>query len=180
MSGVSRVTVHARAALLGGISTSANRRVPPLRHAEVYRLKRDFPRLAVTLNGGVETLQQAREHLRHVDGVMLGRALQRNPLLLADVDSGLFGDAAPRPQLEDVLRDYRAYVERTVAAEPGADAMHLRRLRQHADRPLQITAVAKAVRSCGLGHVLPGGAARGCDDNGEDAAGADACAEAVA
>ena len=154
-SGITRVTVHARAALLGGISTSANRRVPPLRHGEVYRLKRDFPRLEVTLNGGVDTLAQAREHLCHVDGVMLGRALQRNPLLLADVDAELFGDTAPRPQLADVLLAYRAYADQAVAAELAADALRVRKLRQLIDKPLQIAALAKEARSRGLAHLLP-------------------------
>ena len=176
-SGVTRVTVHARAALLGGISTSANRRVPPLRHVEVYRLKREFPRLEVTLNGGVETLAQAREHLQHVDGVMLGRALQRNPLLLADVDAELFGDAAPRPQLGDVLRTYRQYAELQVAAEPSGDALRVRRMRQRTDKPLQITALAKEARRRGLGHLLPsGGHGSAADDVGDAAP----CAEANA
>ena len=176
-SGVRRVTVHARAALLGGVSTSANRRVPPLRHAEVYRLKREFPRLEVTLNGGVETLAQAREHLAHVDGVMLGRALQRNPLLLADVDGELFGDAAPRPRLERVLTDYRAYVERAAAAEPAGDAFRARKLRQHAEKPLRIAALAREARRQGLGHLLPGGAG-GDEAAGEDAGDAASCAAA--
>ena len=172
-SGVTRVTVHARAALLGGLSTSANRRVPPLRHAEVYRLKRDFPRLEVTLNGGVETLAQAQEHLQHVDGVMLGRALQRNPLLLADVDAELFGDAAPRPQLSDVLHAYRAYVDDQVAAAgPADDAFHARKTRQRANKPLQIAALAREARSRGLGHLLPG-------DDADDAEGDAPCAEAT-
>ena len=174
-SGVTRVTVHARAALLGGISTSANRRVPPLRHAEVYRLKRDYPRLEVTLNGGVETLAAAREHLAHVDGVMLGRALQRNPVLLADVDGELFGDATPAPQLEDVLRAYREYAAGQVAAEPEAQRAH--RVRQHADKPLQIAALAREARSRGLGHLLP------CPLRGDAAADAEhgdgPCAEAA-
>ena len=182
-SGITRVTVHARAALLDGVSTSANRRVPPLRHAEVYRLKRDFPRLEVTLNGGIETLAQAREHLCHVDGVMLGRAFQRNPLLLADVDTELFGDTAPRPQLADVLQVYNAYAEQAVA-EHAADALRIRKLRQLIDKPLQIAALAKEVRSRGLEHLLP--SRRHCHDpHGEPAADADAanaapCAEAGA
>lgn len=176
-SGVTRVTVHARAALLGGLSTSANRRVPPLRHAEVYRLKRDFPRLEVTLNGGVETLAQAREHLQHVDGVMLGRALQRNPLLLADVDTELFGDAAaPRPQLSDVLHAYRAYVDDQVAGSAD-DVFHARKTRQRANKPLQLAAVAREARSRGLGHLLPGGELGYDEDGAEDDA---ACAEATA
>jgi tRNA-dihydrouridine synthase len=183
-SGVTRVTVHARAALLGGLSTSANRRVPPLRHAEVYRLKRDFPRLEVTLNGGVETLAQAREHLQHVDGVMLGRALQRNPLLLADVDAELFGDDAPAPQLSDVLHAYRAYVDDQVtAAGPADDAFHARKTRQRANKPLQLAALAREVRSRGLAHLLPGGELGDAADDGEAADDAEddaPCAEATA
>ena len=154
--------------------------MPPLRHAEVYRLKRDVPRLEVTLNGGIDTLAQAREHLCHVDGVMLGRAFQRNPLLLADVDAELFGDTAPRPQLADVLQAYRAYADQAVA-DQAVDALRMRKLRQHVDKPLQIAALAKEVRSRGLEHLLPSRRHRHDPlEPAGDAADAAPCAEAGA
>ena len=93
-SGVEHFIVHARAAVLSGLSTTGNRTVPPLRHREVHALADDFPRLGFTINGGVETLDQAAEHLESgkLRGVMLGRAAYRNPALLAEVDARFYGD----------------------------------------------------------------------------------------
>ncbi len=142
-SGVRHVVVHARAALLGGLSTTANRRVPPLRHENVYRLKGDFPGLSLTLNGGVDSLQAAAEHLRQgLDGVMMGRALQRNPLLLAEADAVIYGDdaALARP-LGEVFDAYARYVDAQAAA---AGEAHAGRVRAKAERHLGIAAVAKA------------------------------------
>lgn len=85
--------VHARIALLQGLSPKENREVPPLRYEDVYRLKRDFPHLEILINGGIETHAQCEEHLQHVDGVMLGRAAYHNPWLLAEADTRYF--AAP-------------------------------------------------------------------------------------
>ena len=85
--------MHARAAVLSGLSTTGNRTVPPLRHREVHALADDFPRLGFTINGGVESLDQAAEHLESgkLRGVMLGRAAYRNPALLAEVDARFYG-----------------------------------------------------------------------------------------
>ncbi|BCJ90306.1 tRNA-dihydrouridine(20/20a) synthase [Terrihabitans soli] len=92
-SGVDGLIVHARKAWLQGLSPKENRDVPPLDYARVYRLKERFPHLPIAINGGIETLDEAKEHLRHVDGVMLGRAAYQNPGLVADVDAELFGAA---------------------------------------------------------------------------------------
>src|SRR5476649_2575049 len=86
-AGVSRFTVHARKAWLDGLSPKENRDVPPLDYDLVYRVKRENPDLFIGINGGIETLEQAAEHLAHVDGVMLGRAAYQNPALLAGVDA---------------------------------------------------------------------------------------------
>jgi tRNA-dihydrouridine synthase A len=83
--------VHARNAVLRGLSPKENREVPPLRHAEVYRLKREFPELTIVLNGGVLTAQDAIAHLAQVDGVMLGRAAYHDPWCLADAEAALWG-----------------------------------------------------------------------------------------
>ena len=93
-SGVKHFIVHARAAVLSGLSTTGNRTVPPLRHAEVHALADDFPSLGFTLNGGIETMDQAAEHLESgkLRGVMLGRAVYRNPAVLAEVDARFYGD----------------------------------------------------------------------------------------
>jgi tRNA-dihydrouridine synthase A len=86
--------VHARNAWLKGISPKENRELPPLRHEFVHQLKRDFPQLTIVLNGGVRTNDEIAHHLRHVDGVMLGREAYHNPWLMADWDARFFD----RPQ----------------------------------------------------------------------------------
>src|SRR5712664_896915 len=76
--------VHARNAILKGLSPKENREVPPLKYAYVYRLKQDFPQLEIVINGGIASRQQIQDHLAHVDGVMLGRTAYHHPWLLAD------------------------------------------------------------------------------------------------
>lgn len=96
-AGCQRFIIHARKAWLQGLSPKENRDIPPLRYELVHRLKAEFPHLDISLNGGVKTLDAAAEHLRHVDGVMIGRAAYENPYILADADRRFFGStAAPR------------------------------------------------------------------------------------
>jgi tRNA-dihydrouridine synthase A len=104
-SGCDAVYLHARKAVLSGLSPVQNRAVPPLQPERVYRLKATFPDLTVVLNGGVAERQTAREHLDHVDGVMVGRAAYYDPGFLADLDTSLFaGDPhAPSKTLEHYL-----------------------------------------------------------------------------
>jgi tRNA-dihydrouridine synthase A len=83
-AGCTTFIVHARNAVLKGLSPKENREVPPLKYEYAYRLKRDFPRLEIVLNGGVATRAQIDSHLEHVDGVMLGRAAYHDSWLLAD------------------------------------------------------------------------------------------------
>ena len=89
--------VHARNAWLQGLSPRQNRTVPPLRHALVYRLKRDFPQLGIVINGGIASDAQVQEHLAHVDGVMVGRAAYHDPWWLSGWDTRFWG-AAPGPR----------------------------------------------------------------------------------
>jgi tRNA-dihydrouridine synthase A len=109
-AGVRIFAVHARKAWLEGLSPKENRDVPPLDYPLVYRIKRERPNLTILVNGGIETLEQAQEHLAHVDGVMLGRAAYQNPMLLAEVDARFFGgtpvdvDAAVQAYAEHVAR----------------------------------------------------------------------------
>jgi tRNA-dihydrouridine synthase A len=96
-AGCQRFIIHARKAWLQGLSPKENRDIPPLRYELVHRLKAEFPHLDISLNGGVKTLDAAAEHLRHVDGVMIGRAAYENPYILAEADRRFFGStAAPR------------------------------------------------------------------------------------
>ena len=100
--------VHARKAILGGLSPKENRQVPPLDYALVYAVKQENPDLTIVLNGGVDNLDAAEACLAHVDGVMLGRAAYQSPDLLAEVDARLFG-GAPR-SVDAVMAKFVAYV----------------------------------------------------------------------
>jgi tRNA-dihydrouridine synthase A len=111
-AGVSVFAVHARKAWLEGLSPKENRDVPPLDYELVYRVKQERPNLTILVNGGVADLDQAEAHLRHVDGVMLGRAAYHNPALLAGVDARFFGEAAG--DLDAAVSRYCDYVERKV------------------------------------------------------------------
>ncbi|RME20699.1 MAG: tRNA dihydrouridine(20/20a) synthase DusA [Deltaproteobacteria bacterium] len=93
-AGCDRFTVHARKAWLQGLSPKQNRTIPPLRHDEVWRLKRQRPQLSVEINGGITSLDEAARHLRHVDAVMIGRAAWDDPWMLHDADARFFEPAA--------------------------------------------------------------------------------------
>jgi tRNA-dihydrouridine synthase A len=93
-----------------GLSPKENRDVPPLDYGLVYRVKHERPSLTILVNGGIETLEQADEHLRHVDGVMLGRAAYHNPVLLAEVDARFFG--GEQRDLDAAVAQYCEHVER--------------------------------------------------------------------
>jgi tRNA-dihydrouridine synthase A len=92
-AGCDALVVHARKAWLSGLSPKENRTVPPLRYDVVHRLKRDFPGIAIVINGGIESLDAAQAQLEHVDGVMLGRAAYHDPWVLAGADKRIFGAA---------------------------------------------------------------------------------------
>lgn len=110
-AGCETFIVHARKAWLSGLSPKQNREVPPLRHEVVARLKRERPHLQIILNGGITSLDQAARHLHFVDGVMMGREIYRNPMLLADVDQRIFDELPTSRSPETVLLDYLPYVE---------------------------------------------------------------------
>ncbi|WP_224248415.1 tRNA dihydrouridine(20/20a) synthase DusA [Hyalangium gracile] len=110
-AGCSRFIVHARKAWLQGLSPKENRDIPPLRYELVYRLKSEFPNLDISINGGVKTLDAAAEHLRHVNGVMIGRAAYENPYILAEADRRFFGSTeAPRDR-HAVVEGMFPYIE---------------------------------------------------------------------
>jgi tRNA-dihydrouridine synthase A len=107
--------VHARKAWLKGLSPKENREVPPLDHARVYRLKAAHPRLTVVLNGGIAGVEQALDHLRHVDGVMMGRAAYQEPWRLIAVDPLVFGEAARFGAPKLAAAALIPYIEREMA-----------------------------------------------------------------
>ncbi len=104
--------VHARTARLRGYSPKENREKPAIRYEAVYELKKKFPELNISVNGDIKTLEQAKLHLEHVDGVMMGRAVYANPWILAHADSEIFGqkDRSPKDRKE-LLQAFLPYVE---------------------------------------------------------------------
>jgi tRNA-dihydrouridine synthase A len=129
--------VHARNAVLKGLSPKENREVPRLRYEVVHRLKRDFPALTIVLNGGLTAWPVIERELERVDGVMLGRAAYHDPMVLAPVDWRVFGVDAPSPQRSAVLRAMLPYV-----AAQRARGVPLRSVARH---------------MLGLYHGMPGG-----------------------
>jgi tRNA-dihydrouridine synthase A len=107
--------VHARNAVLKGLSPKANREVPPLRYEFVHRLKRDFPHLAFVVNGGLADWDTIERELAFADGVMLGRAAYHDPWLLAEADRRLFGEAVAPPSRAAVVEALLAYVATELA-----------------------------------------------------------------
>ncbi|MGC2461419.1 MAG: tRNA dihydrouridine(20/20a) synthase DusA [Steroidobacteraceae bacterium] len=115
-AGCSRFIVHARKAVLGGLSPRENREVPPLRFDVVQRLKRDFPQLAIDVNGGLRTTAACTAALDWSDGVMLGREAYHRPYLLAELQQLVFDDGWRCPEAGALLERMAAYAEREVAA----------------------------------------------------------------
>jgi tRNA-dihydrouridine synthase A len=115
-AGCNTFIVHARNAVLKGLSPKENREIPPLKYDFAYQLKRDFPHLEIIINGGIKTLADIDAHLPHVDGVMLGREAYHNPYLMAAFDARYYGDdATPRSRgeiLEAMLPYIRVQLER--------------------------------------------------------------------
>lgn len=108
--------VHARNAILKGLSPKENREIPPLKYDYVYRLKQERPELEILINGGVKTLAEIDAHLQHVDGVMVGREAYHNPWLMADWDQRYYGAAARSGDRVDVALAMVPYIERQLAA----------------------------------------------------------------
>jgi tRNA-dihydrouridine synthase A len=114
-AGVDALIVHARKAWLQGLSPRENREIPPLDYDRVFRLKAAHPRLPVVLNGGVATVEAAREHLGRLDGVMMGRAAYQEPWRLLTVDPLLFGEPQPFASPKDAAFALMPTVERELA-----------------------------------------------------------------
>lgn len=114
-AGCDALTVHARKAWLQGLSPRENRDIPPLDYPLVYELKQAFPKTPIAINGGIETLDAVLAHLKHVDGVMLGRAAYHNPELLLRVDPEIFGEPAPVADAHAAVEAYMPYIEARLA-----------------------------------------------------------------
>src|SRR4051794_40206054 len=150
-AGSDALIVHARKAWLTGLSPKENRDIPPLDYNRVYRLKQAMPDVPVIINGGVGGLAEAKAHLAHVDGVMLGRAAYQEPWRLLPVDADIFGEAPRFATMKDVFEAMAPYIERELArgtrlhaitrhfvgayhAVPGARAFR-RHLAEHGVKP---------------------------------------------
>jgi len=109
--GCNTFIVHARNAWLKGLSPKENRTIPPLRYDMVYRLKEECPDLKIIINGGIKTYAEMDEHLKHVDGVMLGREAYHNPYILSEVDQRYFNDAHDILSREEILHQLKPYID---------------------------------------------------------------------
>ena len=122
-SGCNTFIVHARNAILKGLSPKQNREIPPLQYDKVYRLKADFPDLEIIINGGIDNLADCHQHLTQVDGVMLGRAANHNSALLTQVDQQFFGCNLPMPERHQAALTYFAYMQQQ--HEKGTSLHHM-------------------------------------------------------
>ncbi|EDL52586.1 NifR3/Smm1 family protein [Vibrio mediterranei AK1] len=114
-AGCEQFTIHARKAWLSGLSPKENREIPPLDYPRAYQIKKDFPHLQIAVNGGVKTLEESLEHLKHLDGVMIGREAYQNPYILAQVDQLIFGLDTPVKKRKQVVEEMYPYIERQLA-----------------------------------------------------------------
>ncbi len=118
--------VHARKAILSGLSPKENREIPPLRYEVVYQLKRDFPHLEILINGGIQSIESCQQHLAQVDGVMVGREAYQRPWLLHEVDRSLYlQEDCATPSREQVVDLLIPYMEARI--RDGASFWHIAR-----------------------------------------------------
>jgi tRNA-dihydrouridine synthase A len=134
-AGVDELTVHARKAWLQGLSPKENRDIPPLDYGRVYRLKQARPDLPVAINGGIRTMAEVQGHLRHVDGVMLGRIAYQEPEILLSVDRELFGEEPPVADAFEAIEAYEPYVAARLAEGVRLHAMTRHMLGLFTGRP---------------------------------------------
>jgi tRNA-dihydrouridine synthase A len=114
-SGCQVFVVHARQAVLNGLSPKENREIPPLQYDVVRQLRADFPALTFVVNGGLRTLEDALEHLRVFDGVMIGREAYSNPYLLALLHRAVVDPQWSLPSREEIVERYVPYVQDRLA-----------------------------------------------------------------
>ncbi|WPO98468.1 tRNA dihydrouridine(20/20a) synthase DusA [Pseudomonas sp. HR96] len=124
-AGCRSFTVHARIAILEGLSPKENRDIPPLRYDVAAQLKKHFAQLEINLNGGIKTLEECHDHLQTFDGVMLGREAYHNPYVLAEVDTQLFGASTPVISRSEALARMRPYIAAHIAE--GGNMHHVTR-----------------------------------------------------
>ena len=124
-SKINHVIIHARKAILGGLSPKQNREIPPLNYELVHQIKKQFPDMEIVLNGGLKTIEECQAELGSLDGVMIGRAAYQTPQILLQVDRQFFHEDPPNRNAFDALLSYRSYVESVLAL--GFPLKHLTR-----------------------------------------------------
>jgi tRNA-dihydrouridine synthase A len=110
-TGCKRFIIHARKAWLQGLSPKENRDIPPLRYEDVYQLKQDFPSLIIEINGGITTIEQTKQHLNLVDGVMIGRTAYDNPYFFAFVDQEIYKEDYPVLTRQEIIESLYPYID---------------------------------------------------------------------
>ncbi len=125
-AGCKTFIVHARKAWLKGLSPKQNRDVPPLNYPLVYQIKQENPDLEIIINGGITTLDECKNHLQFIDGVMVGREAYHNPFHLIDVDAMVYNDRRPTKTRLEILDQYIEYVEAQLA-----DGVFLKHMTRH-------------------------------------------------
>jgi tRNA-dihydrouridine synthase A len=139
-AGCATFIVHARNAILKGLSPKENREIPPLKYEVAYQLKREFPDLEIIINGGIKTSDEIALHLAHVDGVMMGREAYHNPYAMADYDARFYGDDSAVKTRQQVLEAMIPYIQAQLEA--------------HAARGLKLNSITRHM--LGLMAGLPG------------------------
>lgn len=124
-AGCSCFILHARIAILKGLSPKQNREVPPLNYQRVYDIKNNFPELEIIINGGIQSLTEAHEHLNQVDGVMLGREAYQRPYILSAVDQEFFDVQDKIPARLNILEHFLPYVDEEL--KQGTALRHITR-----------------------------------------------------
>jgi tRNA-dihydrouridine synthase A len=124
-AGCDTFIVHARKAILSGLSPKENREIPPLKYDSVFALKQAFPELSIIINGGIKTLEDAESLLKKTDGVMLGREAYQNPFILNEVDAVFFGTATNVQTRTETLKKFIPYIEQEL--ERGTPLHHMTR-----------------------------------------------------
>ena len=133
-AGCKTFIAHSRNAILKGLSPKENREIPPLKYEFVYQLKRDFPQLEIIVNGGIKLLDEIDLHLRHVDGIMLGREAYHNPYMMAAFDARYYGDNTQPKSREEVLQAMLPYIREQLGRHgksSGGSGLKLNSITRH-------------------------------------------------
>lgn len=122
-AGCNTFIIHARKAVLSGLSPKQNREIPPLNYQRVHQIKLAFPDLHISINGGFTSLDAIEQQYEHVDGVMIGRAAYQNPYLIAELEQALFQPDQPLPARETIFQKYKSYIGQQVSRGIGVKSM---------------------------------------------------------